>query len=904
MELKDYQTRVLENLEGYLEVLDKTQNLYESFKQFWEGKGLRISNGLDEGIEPYKNNVPGVPHVCAKVPTAGGKTFIAVNALDTIFKALEKRSPGRPQMVVWLVPSLTILDQTVRALGNPEHPYRRRLNQLFRNRVAVYEKSELLMGGNFSLDSTRDQLSIVVMSFDSLRAKKKEDKKIYQENGNLASFLMPESQSVDWLLPEHDATSLINVLRSLRPVVIVDESHNAESSLSVEMLQNLNPDFILDLTATPRNNSNIIAYVDALALKRQHMVKLPVIVANRTSKGEVIESALILRRQLETIAKLEEAKGGKYIRPIVLFQAQPKTSKDNTTFEKIRSQLLSLKIPAHEIKIKTADIDELKGINLMSSSCEVRYIITVNALKEGWDCPFAYVLASLADKSSQVDVEQILGRVLRMPHVQPHKQDLLNLSYVFTASSRFQETLQCIVKGLNRAGFSTKDYRTVESLQADAPEDEAPVQVVIEETTNDSNDATLGDEAPDSTQVSDEIDLSNVDQDWESLAVSVPPTTPPDSPTPPNALAYVEKVKEEAAEANKAFEAMANSTSDDTPLEIAEKMNRHFMKDQFKEEARALRLPQFFIEVENGGFFSGEEGQGNDLQLFEREELLKNFKLSQADSSISFDDVDSELYRIDLENVGKEDYKVTPYKLSSKDRAKFSNYMQGLTPEGKVRTLVGRLADLVGNMYPITDQELKGYIKRVIESMSESQVNDCIERDIAYVRKLKQKITELSTVHARKTFLDMMETDRITMEPSFGLGESITPTGNAASIPNSLYTTEEKMGAFEQRLINDIANLPSVKWWHRNFSRGKGFRINGFVNHYPDFIVKMKSGLVLALETKGDDRDNADSENKLKLGKLWEGRDRDNFRYFMVFEHNPIDGADKLVDALRKIGQL
>lgn len=77
----------------------------------------------------------------------------------------------------------------------------------------------------------------------------------------------------------------------------------------------------------------------------------------------------------------------------------------------------------------------------MSKGCAVRYIITVNALKEGWDCPFRYILATLANKSSVVDVTQILGRVLRMPYVRKHKIDFLNLSYVFTASSHFQETL-------------------------------------------------------------------------------------------------------------------------------------------------------------------------------------------------------------------------------------------------------------------------------------------------------------------------------------------------------------------------------------------------------------------------------------------------------------------------------
>lgn len=172
MELKDYQSRVLADLAGYLNVLDGTRNLAQAFKDYWAGKGVRVGNESgNAGMALYRNTVPGVPHICAKVPTAGGKTFIAVNALDTIFSALAKRSPRRPKLVVWLVPSLTILEQTVKALGSPEHPYRKRLDQLFRHRVAVYEKRDLLMGAGFSFDTAQEQLSVVVMSFDSLRAR-------------------------------------------------------------------------------------------------------------------------------------------------------------------------------------------------------------------------------------------------------------------------------------------------------------------------------------------------------------------------------------------------------------------------------------------------------------------------------------------------------------------------------------------------------------------------------------------------------------------------------------------------------------------------------------------------------------------------------------------------------------
>jgi type III restriction enzyme len=99
-------------------------------------------------------------------------------------------------------------------------------------------------------------------------------------------------------------------------------------------------------------------------------------------------------------ATAQEKNGARNIRPIVLFHAQPRNADDNTTFEKLKEKLIELKIPEEQIKIKTATVNEIKNVDLMSRDCPVRYIITVNALKEGWDCPFAYILASLADKSS------------------------------------------------------------------------------------------------------------------------------------------------------------------------------------------------------------------------------------------------------------------------------------------------------------------------------------------------------------------------------------------------------------------------------------------------------------------------------------------------------------------------
>ncbi|WP_459190582.1 DEAD/DEAH box helicase [Ralstonia pseudosolanacearum] len=904
MELKDYQADVLTDLTKYLETLLECKgHLAKAFTKFWQDRG--VLNQI------YKNNVKEVPHVCVKVPTAGGKTFIAVNALDRIFTAFAEYNPTRPKFVVWLVPSLTILEQTVKNLSNIDHPYRHRLNDLFNGRVQIYEKADVLQGAGFNADAVKEQLSVVVMSFDSLKATNKENRKAFQENGYLASFLHDDSEVVE-PLEGTDPSALINVMRSLKPIVVVDESHNAESTLSVDMLRNLNPSFIFDLTATPRDNSNIISYVDALRLKKQNMVKLPVIVANQRSQEDVIMAALNMRRQLEEFAKKAEEKGGGYIRPIVLFQAEPKNKDDTTTFEKVREILLELNIPPEHIAIKTANINELKNVDLMSRDCEVRYIITVNALKEGWDCPFAYVLATLANKSSVVDVTQILGRVLRMPYTRKHSIELLNLSYVFTSSSHFQNTLNQVVAGLNKAGFSKRDYREVD---LSAPEEEpsstpSPAQEELNLTTQTNEDKPV--EAGDGQGL--EIEKSKLNPDWEQQAVEQAATVDSSSSQQTSVesdTTGVEAIKAQAVAQAQQFEEQANATSSDScPEELKAHMNEHKMKPIFEELAKAIQLPQFFIKLpSDGGFFDN----GDEWHKLAKENLLSNFVLANLDATINFTAVESDVYAVDAEEIGKGESAPAFKAVKKAEKEKLNSIIKSQPPSGQVTSIVARLFGLIGKntFYPIEDNDVKHYLSRIVEAMNSDLRADCLERDYAYVKLIKDKIQSLANEYAAKEFNNWLTTQKIKIRPSFSLPPTIAPSDNAPAISKSLYVTEGSVNNLEGKVIRGVADLENIVWWHRNLERGKGFVINGFLNHYPDFIVLTQSKNIIVVETKGDDRDNSDSKDKLKLGKIWEGQANQlshetgyRYHYMMVFDTNPVEGAHTTGDVLKLIEAL
>ncbi len=97
------------------------------------------------------------------------------------------------------------------------------------------------------------------------------------------------------------------------------------------------------------------------------------------------------------------------------------------------------RIPKKQIARSTAEDKGLGGVDIAAKDRELRYVITVQALKEGWDCPFAYILCSVAELRSSTAVEQVLGRIMRLPNVRKKTRPELNVAYAFTASTSFAE---------------------------------------------------------------------------------------------------------------------------------------------------------------------------------------------------------------------------------------------------------------------------------------------------------------------------------------------------------------------------------------------------------------------------------------------------------------------------------
>jgi hypothetical protein len=444
MQLKRYQKGALDSLDAFLIEMAKF------------GPKRAFNNVTSEDSAKYKDSAFGdVPFVCIKIPTGGGKTFVGCHAIERILnKALtEKRERG---IVMWFTPSEAIKTQTLKKFKDRKDDHRKILDEAFDNRVRVFSNEEAL---SIRKADVSDNLCIIIASLEAFRKEKTLQKKykVYQENGSLMDHF-ENTNEPEYLERDSEGTvinSLANVVRLSNPLIVIDEGHKTSTALSIEFLKDLNPSFIIEYTATPRAGSNILVEVHASDLKDEQMVKIPIVLESAAQWQNTVINGIEKRIELEARAKKLK---GDYIRPIALLQAQPK-NKDgkNITVEQLKDFLLDKKIDPDQIAIKTSEKNELDGVNLFSRDCPIRYIITVNALAEGWDCAFAYVLISVANLGSKIAVEQIIGRIIRMPNARKRADESFNQSYVFASARNFNEAADQIISGLEENGFSAAD---------------------------------------------------------------------------------------------------------------------------------------------------------------------------------------------------------------------------------------------------------------------------------------------------------------------------------------------------------------------------------------------------------------------------------------------------------------
>jgi len=445
MELKTYQKKAIEKLNEYIKKIKDLKGDHET-------AFLSIMNKESENGVKYHNTY-GVPFVCMRMPTGGGKTLVACHSVVEIMDNYlqEKLDKG---IVLWFTPSDEIKTQTLRKLRDKKDMHKQILDNSFKNNVKVFSNEEAL---RIRKHDVEDNLCIIVASLDAFRKDEKlrNKYKVYKENGALANFF--DNLKEDSTLEKDESgaiMSLANVIKIYNPLIVIDEGHRTKTKISIDFLKDLNPSFMIEYTATPREGSNLLVNVHSRELKKEQMVKIPLVLESKRDWREVIDDGFTQRNLLEEFSNKEK----EYIRPIALFQAESDRDEKSITIDKIKEYLIkNKKVSEEEIAIKISGKNELENKNLFSKSCKIKYILTINALAEGWDCSFAYVLVSVSNLGSKIAVEQIIGRIMRMPYAQKRINENLNKSYVFASARNFQEAADQIIKGLEDNGYSKSD---------------------------------------------------------------------------------------------------------------------------------------------------------------------------------------------------------------------------------------------------------------------------------------------------------------------------------------------------------------------------------------------------------------------------------------------------------------
>ncbi|MBN1936849.1 MAG: DEAD/DEAH box helicase family protein [Anaerolineae bacterium] len=870
--LKEYQQKTLDALHLYcqraVQLGDADTAYYQLTRQVY-GTGI-----------PYHPvaELPGLPYVCLRIPTGGGKTFVACHAIPILRQELAR---GDCPLVLWLVPSNAIRDQTLAALRERRHPYRQALDAQL-GRVTVLDIAQALYVQRAVLDSGA---TLIVSTLQAFRVEDTDGRKVYETNGALMSHFDGYPDSIlDRLDRRPDGSviySLANAIRLRRPLIIVDEAHNARTDLSFATLARFDPSAIVEFTATPdteRCPSNVLYTVSAAELQAEDMIKMPILLDTLPDWRALLGNAIAQLDHLERQARQEQLSTGEYIRPIMLLQAQPNyKDRDTITVDVLEKTLVEeFKIPGDQIARATGAERGLDGVDIFSPACPIRYVITIQALREGWDCAFAYVLCSVAEMSSSTAVEQMLGRIMRLPQARRKGQDDLNQAYAFAASASFAATANALVDGLVQNGFNPLEARDL--IRPQAPLEQADLGPLFAAPA-----------APTET-----VPLHIAEKpDWEYLAPALAAKLGVDAEH--DTLVFKGWMSEAERDALKAH---LSSEPDKQAIDQAYQESQQFDPRTPAEKGIPFSLPRLAYR------------QGSLLEELDQTHFLEHpLRLTQRDTSLSEAEFPSALQR-------GQQARISISGATNQIEVEFLHTLHqqmALLATDKGWT-VAELVYWLDRAIPhpdITAQESAAFINKLIHDLTDKRnlpLDQLVHDKYRLAAAVRIKI-DAHRQTARNEALQMMLLPDSPLEVTPALCFTFDPRRYPYNRPyQGSYRWAKhyypqvgdlKSDGEEFECARYIDTLDQVACWVRNpDGHSKGFSLQTATDRfYPDFVCRLKDGRTLAVEYKGEVyRSNDDSKEKNVLGEVWEKRSGGACLFLMV--------SDRQYEAIRaKIGE-
>ena len=855
--LKPYQGRSVDKL---AKVLDKArlEGVAGAFEQV-------VEEGLPSDYKPMPG-LPDVPYACLRIPTGGGKTIMGANIIHAARGFLDKEFP----LVLWMVPTTQIKTQTLEAFQDRAHPYRQQLDDTFNGQVSVYDIADITQIRPADLGT---KVCIVLTTLAALRVEEREGRKVYEDNENLDDHFAGEAGQVEGL--ERDPAgkaihSFANVCRLHRPLVIMDEAHNATTPLSYTVYERLAPKAVVELTATPdTSSSNILVSVSAFELKFADMIKFPVILKEHLGEWQTAVSAAVARRK--TLAKVAMGELD-YIRPILLIQAENKNAK--ATVAQVKKHLLDVdKVAEKAVAVATGDTRELDGVDLFAKDCSIEVIITKQALKEGWDCSFAYVFCSVAQVKSEKDIQQLLGRVLRMPYATPRKQPAMSRAYAHVITEDFGKAAGELTQALVDMGFNPTEAAA--ALRKDTGNTKplplaggamAPPQTPTTTITVDKEPDLADAPARDAERV---VYKPNADGNGGTLEI----TGEVDEAT---VAAIAKAVGRDQRDTTKATLAFHNHTA--------------VAANAPSERGAEFVVPRLYIR---------EQGE---LELVQKGAVGADFTwdllAEPADlASFAFHE-ESKTFEVFLEG------KAVQYHLIKDDAA---TYLPGFAQDRTATDLIGWLGQNVISL-KVRAQVKQEWIRRAIDGLMEERgfsLAQLLRGQFVLQRKLTEELDAARSRAYEQGFQRHLFGEGVDAVAPMGSDHGYTYPADMTAYPARFYydngTYKFRKHYYPQ--VGDlrwktpggtiteeflcaqvIDTIDEVEFWVRNLVHSSQFWMPTHKDRtYPDFVAKLNDGRLFVIEYKGGDRiSNDDSKEKRLVGELWEQSSNGKGLYAMV----------------------
>ena len=813
-EPKPYQTATIDKLAEFLDAAR-----FDDVKQAFNDTPRLVPDEWRKSYVPMQK-LPETPYVCLRLPTGGGKTFLAARAVKVAAKYLKRE---KNPLVLWLVPTDAIRQQTLETLHNPKHPNREQLDADFDGKLRIVDITDFTL---LTPQDYRDKACIVVGTFAALRVEKTSGRDVYAHKEELEphfASVPPNTPGLECQTAGADQgkikCSFANILALIRPLVIVDEAHNATTELSYEVLQRVNAGCVIEFTATPAADSNVLHFVSASVLKNEKMIKLPIILTEHPTWQEAVTDAVLRREKLAKLASHEPD----FLRPIVLIQAE---NKDKEVTVKVVETFLveHEKIDRERIAIATGNQRELDGINLFDPGCKIEFVITVQALKEGWDCSFAYVFCSVATVHNKKDVEQLLGRVLRMPYAKERANKELERAYAHVSKTSWPMAINQMHDRLVSMGFDEVEAAKY-VVQPDVQQPLFPAPPVPKQLT---------------WTVREAPHLAGLPEDVRS---NVTMTT---TPTGEYKITF-HSVMTVEAEA-KLVAAMPAENRETVRQTLAARREQILEKPPEPVSAPPFHVPQLCVVEEDG-----------ELALVDEEYFITPSSWNLLDYPAELSEAEfkieerSDSYQIDIEGR-----RLVERHLGSQSAFAFNDVPTNVTELQLVRALQGELQN-----QHIRPELLLEFIRKAVRWLVENRkmsVTTLMRAQFGLEKVLRGKISTyrdqaLNTGYQLRLFGETAHVET-SYKYDFVFPEDYPATTfykGGFKFPKHHYG-ENFVGEFDTKPEEDCARAlemcPQVKRWVRNvpglfpLPLAKG-------NFYPDLIAELTDGRILIVEYKG-----------------------------------------------------